>query len=164
MIRNIEERNTIVVSKELRNDIPVILVDFDKVNLEFEDELTLALEVIKNLNSSYNGTIYHTCFDNNPIDEASHYQTLEYWGKNKGLDLIEDLAAMECIPKEVQLCGIYRELCIVEVASILKRSYLPIEPIIIDNDDYTISATCSVSEGDTLENRINECGFSIQYL
>ena len=52
----------------------------------------------------------------------------------------------------------------VEVASLIIKSGYNIKPVIIENDNYSISAIYSVAEGDTLENRIIECGHAFRYI
>ena len=46
----------------------------------------------------------------------------------------------------------------------IKHSNLNVEPIIVNNDKYSVSAIYSVQEGDTLENRLAECNCSAKYI
>lgn len=51
-----------------------------------------------------------------------------------------------------------------DLPTVIKRSNLNIEPIIVNNDKYSVSAIYSVQEGDTLENRLAECNCSAKYI
>lgn len=155
------KRNEVQVSKLLDENIPVLIVDFDNFNLSCAEDKKEALKISRNLINIKD--IYTTSKDNSPITELHNYKKLNDWTIGNGELFLSDLADSG-VKEKIQLCGIYRELCIVEVASLIKKSALNIEPIIIDNDDYSISAVCSVAEGDTLENRLLENNFIMKVI
>ena len=152
----------ILVSETIDKSLPVVIVDFDYFNLVDVDDINWALSIVNNLKSAKN--IYATSKDNNPIKEVASFKKLSDWSKDKGDLFLKDLSEEFPDGTAVQLCGVYRELCIVEVANLIKRSNLNIEPIIVNNDKYSISAIYSVQEGDTLENRLAECNCSAKYI
>ena len=152
----------ILVSETIDKSLPVVIVDFDYFNLVDVDDINWALSIVDNLKSAKN--IYTTSKDNNSIKEVASFKKLSDWSKDKGDLFLKDLSDEFPDGTAVQLCGIYRELCIVEVANLIKRSNLNIEPIIVNNDKYSISAIYSVQEGDTLENRLAECNCSAKYI
>lgn len=153
------KENEILVSKRLDKSVPLLIVDFDSFNLASPSDKNDALRILNNLNGVV--SIYTTSKDNNPITQLQYHKKLHDWSVGGGESFLLDLGNAE-VKSKIQICGIYRELCIVEVASIIKKSALDIEPIIIDNDDYSISAEYSVKFGDTLENRLLEHGLNIK--
>lgn len=156
------EGSEVLISKTVDFNIPTIIIDFDLFNLEDIDYKKKANSIIENF--KYFDMVYTTSKDNMPLTRLKIYNKLTDWTINDGKCFLRDLADLSHRIKNIQLCGIFRELCIVEVARIIKASALNIEPIIIDNDDYSISALYSVRSGDTLENRLSEEGLKPKHI
>lgn len=113
----------IYLSKEIDLEIPILLVDFSKDEILGVPE---AQEVISNL-EKLNTKIY-TTQNGNPVYPGLN---LPYWFSD-----FEEFSRL--IPETIQICGLYKELCLYQLASFLipKKT-----PIIIDNDKYSISAS-----------------------
>lgn len=156
------EQEKIFVSKNIKKDAPILIVDFDDVNLADPEDMAKAKGIVSNIKNLNPNKVFYTLSNDCVISDLSNCVKLGDWTENDGAEFINDLSSYSLDGMELQICGMYRELCIVEVANMIKRSNLNIEPIIIDNDDYSISATYSVQEGDTLENRLAECNCYIE--
>ena len=105
--------------------------------------------------------IYQTCQEGNSIPQTKNLPLLPDWTQADGIPFLKALVALFPEGGSIQLCGLYRELCLVSVAHLILK-HTNLEPIIVANDDYSISATYSVAEGETLAVRIAECGGILQ--
>lgn len=146
--------NNIFVSKNICSHLPVLIIglDYNAVN---EWSLQRYINIVSNIQSLSN--IKFISADDSFYSYS--FPKIRDWFNN--LDgFIDDIKNILGNNRYLQLVGDYKELCIVSVAKLLKENGY--EPIIIDNDLYSISAIASVEEGDTLENRIIEEGFSVE--
>lgn len=129
----------IYLKKEIIPHIPILLVDFSEDQI---DGLPEAQIIIKTLKKS-NNRIY-TSQEGEPVFEGIN---LPYWFTN-----IKEVS--NTLPKVIQICGLYRELCLYQLASFLVPEKIP---IIIDNDNYSIGAsegTIAETPWISFENRI----------
>jgi hypothetical protein len=152
-------RNKIFVCKDFDRSIPVLLIDFNKEYIS-DDYVLQAEAIINNLKDSTTDILLSVGGEAIIELHTVEYNLLGDWFAEQELFIKNMKSSLN--GSTIQLCGIFRELCLVEVAALLNKH--GIKAIIIDNDDYSISATCSVDEGDTLENRINEVGCQLEYI
>lgn len=146
------------VTEHFSSNLPVLLIDFNLLNLVDEEEFQAAFNVWNHLvQNGLKQAIYQTCQTDKALLETSAYPLLPDWTLEEGKPFLEALVARFPERSTIQLCGIYRELCMVSVAHLILQQ-TTLDPIIIIDDNYSISATYSVAEGETLETRIIECG------
>lgn len=119
----------IYVSKQINLQLPVLLVDFSPEEIEGIPEAQHVLANLAKLKKQ-NVKIY-TTQDGPPVFPGYN---LPYWFNAGKLNA----EFSELVPDVIQICGLYKELCLFQLASLLQNKKTP---IIIDNDDYTIGAT-----------------------
>ncbi len=117
----------VYLSKKIIPCIPVLLVDFS------EEEITCCIsqaqQVILNL-AKLDTDIYVSQEGRSVFPGYS----LPYWWLSGKLNP----EFVKLVPNIIQICGLYKELCLFQVAFLLKNDKIP---IIIDSADYTISAS-----------------------
>lgn len=131
----------IYLSKKIDLEIPILLVDFSKDEILDVPE---AQDVISNL-EELNTKIY-TTQNGNPVYPGIN---LPYWFTD-----FDNFSKF--LPETIQICGLYKELCLYQLASFLASEKTP---IIIDNDKYSVGAseeTISETPWISFEERIKQ--------
>lgn len=147
------------VISELKEEIPVLVVDLDDKSIRADEDIRQRAYSVANNIENINNEIYVTTACGSKSLLRSYQHCFPDWFSCRE-------AFMESVKlfsiDRIQLAGIYKELCIVEVAKILQEN--DIEVYILDNDLYSISAEASAMEGDDLENRLKEVGCKYRYI
>lgn len=159
------QKHEICVTKGIHPNIPVIVVELG-ISDTTEDESEDMIRVANNINKQFSNNLenaYSTCEASAPIKELKVGKHLPYYMDNNANDFINDLKALN-LKGFIQIAGIHRELCVAHVARLIKENIPALEPIILTNDNYSISAKVSVEHGDTLERTLGEKGYSIRVI
>lgn len=131
----------ILLSEKIDPNIPILLVDFSEDEIQGLPEAQVIISNLKKLK-----TKIYTTQDGDPVFQGKN---LPYWFRN-----FEEFSKL--IPDTIQICGLYKELCLFQLASFLVPHKIP---IIIDNDKYSIGAseeTIAETPWISFENRIKE--------
>lgn len=147
------------VISELKEEIPILVVDLDDKSIRDDKSIQERAYLVANNIENINNKIYVTSSCGSTSLVHSYKHCFPDWFSCTEV-FLESLRLFSI--DRIQLAGIYKELCIVEVAKILQEN--DIEVYILDNDLYSISAEASVVEGDDLENRLKEVGCKYRYV
>lgn len=156
--------NEILISNEIDKNIPIIVIGLEDYYIGDEDCQNSINDICKNLISLDSSSIYVSHSSEYPmLEEMSNFYYLPNWHEGNSKEFIE-IISTQFENQSIQLVGIYRELCLTQAASIIKGNIPNIEPIIINNDSYSVSATYSVMHGDTIDRMLVEKNFLPRYI
>ena len=131
-------------------NIPVLLIDFDSESVD-ADVYLQAQNIYKNLKGNI---IYFSSATDEKCIFSENVIQLPSWHLNPE----EFCSALESLDvEEIQLAGIYRELCIVKVVSLIAHN-TSISSLLLDDDSFFYKCYVQRIGGDTLERRMTEEG------
>jgi hypothetical protein len=147
----------ILLSYEVNPKIPVLLVDLSDEDIWEKDEtyshaMTITMNLAR-LQESNQLKIYTTHSGKDlPFVNILDHQKLPFWFSKGRLnpDFLQNIRETK-----IQLCGLYRELCLFQLAALLLKADKT--PIVIDSDHYSVPAhELSIIETPeiSIENRI----------
>ena len=152
-------KKEVSVTSKIDFNLPILVIGFEE-NEEIEldlDERRHMNKIANNINTHFNkDSIYIPYSDSNTIiPELNGGIFLPDWFKNDSKEFIAELSSKN-IGDKIQIVGMHRELCVTQAATIIKKNIPNLEPIIIEHDNYTISAIYSAAEGDTIDQILYE--------
>lgn len=109
-------KNYVGIVERAHPGIPLLLIDFDDCSINDVIDSSKAYDICRTIGNRFTYCTYDRAYNKFYHLEKMSLKLLPYWNTDKD-EFIEEIKK---IPGDViQLCGIYKELCVLKVASII---------------------------------------------